>query len=342
MTSVTTDASLRGWLGRRIDVWQQIESCLERLSRGRKHGVDDANALVDGYRTLARDLSIARRLLPGSRVTKFLETSYQRAHGLLARPAYALLADLRTLLVEDVPATTRQLAPFIAAIVSLLVLSGLAGAWLISSYPELATLFMSEGMIWTVEAGELWIDSIVNVVPSSILSASIVTNNVTVTLVAYCVGVLFGLGTFYIIATNGLMIGGLFAFTHQHDLAFRLFEFTAAHGPVELTTICLAGAAGAALGDSLVRPRGRSRAESFRLMVARTSRYLLFCALLLIGCGMIEGYISAEPSYPFASRAVIGIASLVIAVAAATGALYRRGAGNTAPGQMRRRARIRS
>jgi hypothetical protein len=68
---------------------------------------------------------------------------------------------------------------------------------------------------------------------------------------------------------------------------------------------------------------------------------MIFCAVLLVGCGLIEGFISAEPSYPFASRAVIGIASWLIAISAATGLLYRRN-GAAAPGQTRRRARIRS
>jgi len=337
-----TDDGLRAWLGGRIGVWQEIEARQQALARGRQHDVADANALVDGYRTLASDLSIARHLMPDSRVTRFLEGQYQRAHGLLVRPAHGFLADLRTLLVEDVPATTRELATFIAAIAALFVLTGLAGAWLVTTYPELATLFASEETIWTVESGELWTDSLLNVVPSSVLSVGILANNIAVSLFAYCVGVIFGLGTFYIIDTNGLMIGGIFAFTHQHDLSFRLFEFVLAHGPVELTTICLAGAAGAAVGDALIRPRGLSRAESFRRAVSRTSRYMVFCALLLIASGIIEGFISPDPTFPLASRAVIGGASWMIAVAAATGLLYRgraRGADGT---QIRRRARIRS
>jgi uncharacterized membrane protein SpoIIM required for sporulation len=334
------DRGLRAWLGRRVDVWAGIEARLQGISHGRGHEVAAANALVDDYRVLARDLSIARRLLPGSRVTRFLESTYRRVHGVLARPAYSLFADLRALLVEEVPAETRRLAPFIGAVTALFVLSGLAGAWLVGSHPELASLFLPESTIWMVESGRLWTDSIVNVVPSSLVSAEIIANNVTVTLFAYCVGVIFGLGTFYIIALNGLMIGGIFAFTHHHGLAFRLFEFVSAHGPVELSTICLAGAAGVVVGDALVRPRGRSRAESFRQAVSRTSRYMIFCAILLVGAGLIEGFISAEPGYPFASRAVIGAASWVIAAAAATGALYRRGA--KAATQTRRRARIRS
>jgi uncharacterized membrane protein SpoIIM required for sporulation len=341
MSETATDAGLRNWLGRRVDIWKSIESQLEGFTGGRRHSVQDANSLIDGYRTLARDLSIARRVLPGSRATRFLESCYRRAHGLIARPAYSLLEDLRKLLVVDVPATTRELAPYFAAVATLFLLSGIAGAWLISSYQELVTLFASEEMIATVESGKLWTDSLFNVVPSSIASAAIITNNVTVTLFAYCVGVIFGLGTFYIVAVNGLMIGGIFAFTHQHGLSFRLFEFVVAHGPVELSTICLAGAAGMLLGESLIRPRGRSRSESFRAAVSRTSRYIIFCAILLLAAGLVEGFVSLEPSYPFASRAVIGAATLFIATAAATGALYRGRAG-AASAQMRRRARIRS
>ena len=341
MTNSTADQSLRTWLGRRVGVWQEIESRLQRLSRGRRHDITEANQLVDDYRMLARDLSIARRVMPGSRVARFLEGSYRRVHGTLARPAYSMLADLKILLVEDVPAMTRALAPKIGAVAALFILSGLAGAWLIWTYPELVALLLSESTIQAVESGELWTDSIVNIVPSSVLSTQIITNNITVTLVAYCVGVIFGLGTFYIIATNGLMIGGIYAFTAQHDVGFRLFEFTTAHGPLELTTICFAGAAGMMLGDALIRPRGRSRAESFRHAVAHSSRYLIFCGILLFASGLLEGYISAEPGYPFASRAVIGFASWLIALAAATGALYAgRRAG--AQGQTRRRARIRS
>jgi uncharacterized membrane protein SpoIIM required for sporulation len=341
VTQAAADAGLRAWLGRRVPVWQEVEGRLARLSRGKRHDFADANGLVDDYRLLARDLSMARRLMPESRVARFLESAYRRAHGVLARPAYSLLADLKLLLVEDVPALTRELAPGIGAIAALLVLSGLAGAWLVWTFPELVALLLPEQTIRAVEGGRLWTESILNVVPSSILSTGIISNNITVSLAAYCVGVIFGLGTFYIIATNGLMIGGLYAFTAQHQLGFGLFEFTAAHGPVELTAICLAGAAGVALGDSLVRPRERSRAESFRLAVGRTSRYLIFVAILLVGCGLIEGYVSADSGYPFASRAVIGIASWVIAACAATGLLYR-GRSAAAPRQIRRRARIRS
>ena len=94
-------------------------------------------------------------------------------------------------------------------------------------------------MINGVERGRLWTDGLLNVAPSSLLSVGILSNNIAVSLLAFCVGVLFGLGTFYIIAMNGLMLGGIFAFTHQHGLADELFRFVIAHGVVELSVICL-------------------------------------------------------------------------------------------------------
>ena len=93
------------------------------------------------------------------------------------------------------------------------------------------TLVASEQMIATVEGGNLWTDDILNVVPSSMLSVQILANNVTVSLFAYAVGIIFGLGTFYIIALNGLMIGGIFAFTYQHHLAMKLLSSSPRTGP---------------------------------------------------------------------------------------------------------------
>ena len=116
-----------------------------------------------------------------------------------------------------------------------------------------------------MERGELWTDGLLNVTPSAVLSVSILTNNIVVSLFAFCSGVIFGLGTFYLIGMNGLSLGAIFAFTGQHGLAGRLFDFVVAHGCVELSCICIAGAAGAYIGEALIRPGEHTRSEAFRL-----------------------------------------------------------------------------
>jgi uncharacterized membrane protein SpoIIM required for sporulation len=206
----------------------------------------------------------------------------------------------------------------------LLVLSALAGWWLISSYPELIGLIASEHMISDVERGHLWTDQILNVAPSSVLSAQIFSNNVVVAAGAFCAGILFGLGTFYMIALNGLMLGGLLAFTHQHGLMLSLVRFILAHGPVELSVICLAGAAGTALGESLIRPSRPTRAQSFRACAEHLGPLLVACALLLLGAGLIEGFISPDARFSIPFRVTVGVSYWITMLLLLSGRLFRR------------------
>jgi len=284
---------------------------------------DDAFALLRGYRSLARDVSLARSVLPDSRSTTTLQALFARAHDAIYRRPSAFWRDLRDLFVDDVPRVMGKLRGTVRATVALFAAGAVVGWLLVSSFPELASLFASEPMIEKVRQGELWTDDLLNVVPSSLLSIGIMTNNITVALFAFALGALYGLGTLYIIGMNGLMLGGIFAFTHQHGMAERLFTFVVAHGIVELSVICLAGAAGVRLGEALIRPGNQARGAAFQRAVAQAGKLLPLCALFLVGAGLIEGYVSPDDSYPLFLRVVIGVCYAVIFWGALTGDLWR-------------------
>jgi uncharacterized membrane protein SpoIIM required for sporulation len=211
----------------------------------------------------------------------------------------------------------------IGVVVSLFAVCIGAGAWLVSEYPELASLFASEKMIDGVQRGELWTDNLLNVFPSSLLSVQIFTNNIVVSLFALSLGVLYGLGTFYIIAMNGLSIGGIFAFTAQHGIAGRLFQFTAAHGFVELSVICIAGAVGMSLGEALARPGELTRAAAFQRSVARGFRLMVVCLTFLVGAGVLEGFVSPNGRFTLGARLAIGLGYFAFFLLVLSGALGR-------------------
>src|SRR5258708_3963149 len=230
---------------------------------------------------------------------------------------------LRLLFANEIPAAAYELRARIAGMGLLMALSALAGWWFVATFPTLVSLFASDDMNEQVEPGHLWTEGIFNVMPSSILSIGILANNIVVSILAFCAGIFLGLGTLYLIAMNGLMLGAAFAFVHQHGLARALFEFIIAHGPVELSVICVAGAAGVALGESIIRPSVESRRDSFQACAHRIAPVLLLCALLLVGCGFIEGFVSPDPSFPLASRVTIGIAYWSIMWILMSGRLFR-------------------
>lgn len=322
---MSAEAGMQAWLASRVETWRQLAPQLEALEKSRNHSSDEALQAIDLYRALGRDLSIARRILPGSRVTKALEHSYAKLHSIIYRKPHDWRARLLTLFREEIPEVVHELRGAIVWVTLLFALSAGAGWWLISAHPELISLLSSEEAINGVENGKLWTEGLLNVTPSSVLSISILSNNIAVSLMAFCVGIFFGLGTFYLIAMNGLMLGGMFAFTHQHGLAGELLKFVTAHGVVELSVICIAGAAGTMLGESLIRPTHATRRESFQHAATKVSRLLLLCALLLVGCGFIEGYLSPDPDFPMISRVIVGFGYGVVMIGALTGYLFGRG-----------------
>jgi uncharacterized membrane protein SpoIIM required for sporulation len=308
----------------RAGTWREAEQRAGRFARGHSDDVSDAVRVADDYRLLAHDLARARALMPSSRAREYLESAYARTHATLHHGATDAASTLRRLLVEEIPAALRWLAPYVVWSTLIFALAACAGYWLVHRYPDLIALFASPQMIASVEGGKLWTQGMLNVVPSSILSVEILTNNIVVSLFAYCFGFLFGLGTLYILGLNGLMLGAIFAFVGEHGLAGQLFSFIVPHGCVELSVMCLSGAAGAAIGEALIRPGAGGRLESFRAAALRTGVVLLACALLLAGAGLIEGFVSPDPRFSLPTRIAIGLGYWCLMVAFLSGWLVRR------------------
>jgi uncharacterized membrane protein SpoIIM required for sporulation/uncharacterized RDD family membrane protein YckC len=295
-----------------------------RLASGRAHDTHDALSLLEDYRLLAHDLAVARRLMPDSRAREYLETAYAQVHSALHRPAARPLHTLVVLIRDEVPRIVAELRFHIAWVTALFTLSIGAGFALVRAYPELIALFASPDMIAAVERGELWTAGLLTIAPSSIVSAQVLTNNIVVSLFAFCAGFLFGLGTFYIVSLNGITLGAVFAFTAQHGLAGKLFGFVLPHGCVELSVMCLSGAAGAAVGEALIRPGTSTRSKSFQIAALQAGKLLVPCALLLVGCGLIEGYFSPDPAFPLWSRALVGGGYWLFMLALLSGGLFGR------------------
>jgi uncharacterized membrane protein SpoIIM required for sporulation len=323
MTDSPRDHALKVTLLRRSELWKTAAARTRRLSKRKTDDAADATSMVDDYRMLAHDVARVRRLLPDSRTREYLEAAYAQAHSTLYRPAWHPGHALLRLFRDDIPAVVRWLRPHIIWATALFILTVIAGYAMVHTYPDLIALFASPELIATVERGQLWTEGLLNVVPSSVLSLQILTNNIVVSLFAYCAGFLFGLGTLYIVGLNGLMLGAVFAFTSLHGLGDDLFSFVVAHGCVEISVMCLSGAAGAAVGEALIRPRAATRAESFQNAALQSGKLILACVLLLVGSGLIEGYISPNPKFPLPTRIAIGVSYWIFMLALLNGWFFK-------------------
>jgi uncharacterized membrane protein SpoIIM required for sporulation/uncharacterized RDD family membrane protein YckC len=309
--------------------WHTVRQRAASLSRRRGSDVDDALTVVDDYRRAAHEVGAARlsRDPAAARASEYLEAVYADLHDTIHRPARRTLLVLLSLMRDRVPAAMHAMRLHLLAVTLLFVVAAVTGAWLIYSYPDLIAMFMGPELIATVERGELWTDGVLNVTPSAVMSVDLLTNNIVVSFFAFASGIIFGLGTFYLIGLNGLSLGAFFAFTGQHGLAGRLFDFVVAHGCVELSCICIAGAAGSYLGEALIRPGERSRSEAFRAAAGVGIRVLAVVTLLLVICGFIEGFVSPDPEVPRWARVTIGLGYWLFMISLLRGHVFGRSRG---------------
>jgi len=317
--------SLKTWLQSRSGHWQRLNELLSVQKDKRSQPLDEVLEIVQESRALARDVSLAQSVLPNSKTTHSLEALFTRSDDVIYRKPQAFWYEFKKLIVDEVPQVMADLRNTFFATASLFILMAIAGWLLVWNYPEMVSLFASTTMVDYVQSGKLWTDDLLNVMPSSVLSISIMTNNIVVSLFAFVLGAFYGIGTLYIIGMNGFMLGGVFAFTAHYDLDERLFNFVIAHGVVELTVICLAGAAGIRLGEAIIRPGDRSRVAAFQAAVNQAGKLLVVVSLFLVGAGIIEGYVSPNDSYPLESRVVIGLCYGILLWTVLTGSIWKFG-----------------
>lgn len=298
--------TLENWLKRRITNWQELQSLF--LTRDKKtDDLNQARDIINGFRSLVNDLSLAQQVLPGSRLHHRLETLFLSGHQHIYQSPGNALLNLRDIYTTESPALMRSMSKIIIATITLFITSIACGWLLIAAFPDLITLFVSTEMIDRVQAGELWTDGLLNIIPSSVLSLQLMTNNITVSIFAFAMGAFYGLGTLYIIILNGLMLGGTFAFTARYNLDGELFKFIISHGVIELSVICISGAMGLKLGESLLRPGSKTRQQAFQQATTDAGKVLIVVVPFLIIAGLIEGYISPDPAYSLSFRLLTGI-----------------------------------
>jgi uncharacterized membrane protein SpoIIM required for sporulation len=207
------------------------------------------------------------------------------------------------------PQMYRRLLPYTAAAFVLFLLPALIGFFVVWQTPDTIYTLLGEeirGLVNTVEDGELWTEIAPSVRSSA--AATILTNNIGVMFYAFAGSLTGGLFTLYILLFNGLSLGAIFGLLQFHGMSPGLAEFILAHGPVELSVIFLSGGCGLFVADGLLRP-GLLTRQAALVERAKVAVHLILGSVpLLIGAGLIEGFISPS-GLPWPVKALVGLAT---------------------------------
>jgi uncharacterized membrane protein SpoIIM required for sporulation len=151
-------------------------------------------------------------------------------------------------------------------------------------------MFASPEMIATMERHHMWTESIVTVAPME--TSHIMTNNLSVCFAIFAGGIVFGLGTFFYLFFNGMMLGVIGVACHQYGMSLALWSFVAPHGSLELPSIIIAGGAGFRLGHAMLFPGVLRWKESVARGGIEATRLISGIIPMLIVAGCLEGFFS--------------------------------------------------
>jgi uncharacterized membrane protein SpoIIM required for sporulation len=281
------------WLDARRPFWTRLEHLLDQSSR---HGLTslgrhDLQELGLLYRQVGSDLAALRQDPASVHFAEYLQRPLARAHHIIysSRRRSSPVAAVRSF-VTEYPRTFRQnLAPCLLSLA--IFLAGAAvGAAMTHGDRDFALRVLGPRMVDTIDRHEMWTQSIVGMKP--LASSAIMTNNMTVSLTAFALGITGGLGTIYIIAFNGVLLGVIGMACAQAGMSLPLWSFVAPHGVLELPAIIIAGGAGLRLGQGILFPGALPRRLSVSRAGLQAARLASGCIPILVIAGVIEAFVS--------------------------------------------------
>jgi uncharacterized membrane protein SpoIIM required for sporulation len=279
------------WLKKREPYWARLQQLVERSKSGISElSHSELQELGLLYRQTASDLAVVREDETSQALARYLNQLLGRSHNLIYLGNKPKVSGIVRFYRDTYPQVFRETLPQTALVVAIFVFAAVVASAVTLHDTAFAYRFLGPQMMETIEQRRMWTDSIVTIKP--LASSGIMTNNLAVAFTAFAMGITAGLGTIYMMVTNGLLIGVIGAATWKAGMALKLWSFVAPHGVLELPAIFIAGGAGLEIARGMLFPGLLPRKTSLAQAGGRAARLLLGTIPLLVVAGVIEGFFS--------------------------------------------------
>jgi uncharacterized membrane protein SpoIIM required for sporulation len=302
----------RSFVQRRSQAWEELDDLLRRAGRGgiRSLHPGEVERLGQLYRALGSDLAFARdRYDPA--LVEYLNRATARAHAYVyATTAQSGWSRVARFYACDFPREVRRSLLPILLCTALTVASAITAYVSVRSRPDTAYALLPDvppQIRKSLHDSNFAIAS----TDSPLVSAAIITNNVRVTLIAFAGAMTLGTLTIYIVAFNGVMLGGLGALFTNAGFGADFWATIAPHGVIELTAIQVAGAAGLLIAQGVLVPGRMRRRDAIVANGRRAATLFGGVVSMLLVAGTIEGFISPL-RWPIDARLAFGATTALL------------------------------
>jgi uncharacterized membrane protein SpoIIM required for sporulation len=120
----------------------------------------------------------------------------------------------------------------------------------------------------------------------------IALNNIRVSFLTFVGGFIVGIPTFYLLWSNGIMLGSFQYMFFAHDLGIKSILVIWIHGTIEIASIIIAGVAGFILANGILFPGTYKRMESFKQHAKDAAKILICLIPFFIIAAFLESYVT--------------------------------------------------
>ena len=280
------------WLEKRKPHWAKLEVLLNQSSKSGLKSLSrsDTQELSLLYRQTAADLAAIREDRGSVHYARYINQLLVRAHNTIYSGHRASATAVISFFTRTYPAAFRRHLRHVALATAIFAIAGLVGAVVTYQNPDFKVKILGPQMVETIDRHQMWTHSIVGIKP--VASSAIMTNNMSVGFTTFALGITAGLGTIYMMAFNGLLIGVIGVACYLSGMSLQLWSFVAPHGVLELPAIFIAGGAGLRIAQGLLFPGTLPRRDSLARAGSEAVQLLLGTIPILIIAGIIEAFVS--------------------------------------------------
>jgi uncharacterized membrane protein SpoIIM required for sporulation len=293
---------LATFLQQRRPSWRRLEELLERVEGSGLRTLDDDQAIELGrlYRRAASDLNQAQTFVSGDSTERYLNDLVARAYLAIYGKSRIDLAALLRHYVRGYPAVFRRYLPHFLLAAALFAGGALFGYFASRYDSASARAFLLPADMPTIQPqteGEGEQQPLLSTGELAQFSSHLFTNNVTVSLFAFALGITCGIGTVWLVFFNGVLLGALAAVFVEAGQFAAFATGILPHGVLEIPAALIGGAAGLLLAQGILRARTWPRRQE----LARTGKEALLlvsgCLPLLAVAALLEAGVARAPDW---------------------------------------------
>lgn len=276
------------------DKWLKYESLLQNNRKLSPQKISDI------YVELSDDLSYSKTFYKNSNTTRYLNGITSNAHQLIYHTKKESGNRIFSFYLKEFPLQFMQFQRQLLLSFLIFTLFTLIGAYSSSTDAAFVRSIMGDAYV------NMTLENIANNDPMAVYKKAseidmflgITINNIKVSLMAFSMGILAGIGTVFLLMQNAIMLGSFQYFFYEKGVLWESVRTIWIHGTIEISVIIVAGCAGLVVGKSLLFPGTYSRLKSFTMGIKNGTKIVISTIPFFILAGFLEGFVTRITSMP--------------------------------------------